>query len=409
MSLSTAMYSGLSGLNSFGEAMSVVGDNIANLNTTGFKYSSVHFEDLMAQLIPTGSGPGQVGRGGRISEVSTIWQQGSLENSADDVDVAITGTGFLIVKDPLNESLFYTRDGNFSLNNEGYLINAHGYRVQGKEIDSTTGTPSGVDTDIVVSQNYAAPRASTTVDMVMNLNANAAAGDTYDSAISLYDNVGNVHSLDMTFTRDLLVNNWTVSGTLDGVDITASITDQGGGGPSPMVFNTNGTMTSGGLYAIDLTAYNIGPVDLNTRNTSGGSTTQYAASSVTNYASQDGYGPGFLERLSINNEGIITGHYSNGQIIPQYQLTLARFNSPGKLYRQGSNLYTETQDSGVPLTGSPGTNGLGKINSNALEQSNVDLGNEFVHMILYQRAFQANSRIITTTDTMMEEVLALKR
>lgn len=141
----------------------------------------------------------------------------------------------------------------------------------------------------------------------------------------------------------------------------------------------------------------------------GGSTTQYAASSVTNYASQDGYGPGLLQRISINNEGIITGHYSNGQITPQYQLTLARFNAPSKLYREGSNLYTETQDSGVPLTGAPGTNGLGKINSNSLEQSNVDLGNEFVHMILYQRAFQANSRIITTTDTMMEEVLALKR
>ena len=126
MSLSTAMYSGLSGLNSFGEAMSVVGDNISNLNTTGFKYSSVHFEDLMAQLIPTGSGPGQVGRGSRISEVSTIWSQGSLENSADDVDVAITGTGFLIVKDPLNQGLFYSRDGNFSLNNDGYLINGRG-------------------------------------------------------------------------------------------------------------------------------------------------------------------------------------------------------------------------------------------------------------------------------------------
>jgi flagellar hook protein FlgE len=408
MSLSTAMYSGLSGLNSYGEAMSVVGDNIANLNTTGFKYSSVHFEDLMAQLIPTGSGPGQVGRGARISDVSTIWAQGSLENSADDVDVAITGTGFLIVQDPLNQALFYTRDGNFSLNDEGYLINAHTYRVQGKAIDPTTGTPSGVDTDIVLSQNYASPQVSTSVDMVMNLDANAAVGSYYDSAITVYDNLGNVHVLDMRYTN-AAANNWTVSGTLDGTDITGSITDQGGGGPSAMVFNTNGTMVSGGLYSVDLSGYNIGPVDLNTRNTPGGSTTQYAASSATNYASQDGYGPGFLQRISINNEGIVTGHYSNGQIIPQYQLTLARFNAPGKLYREGSNLYTETQDSGVPLTGAPGTNGLGKINSNALEQSNVDLGNEFVHMILYQRAFQANSRIITTTDTMMEEVLALKR
>lgn len=408
MSLSTAMYSGLSGLNSYGEAMSVVGDNIANLNTTGFKYSSVHFEDLMAQLIPTGSGPGQVGRGSRISEVSTIWQQGSLENSADDVDVAITGTGFLIVRDPLNQSLFYTRDGNFSLNDEGYLINAHQYRVQGKAIDPVTGTPAGVDTDIVLSQNYSAPRASTSVDMVMNLDANAAAGDYYNSAITVYDNLGNVHTLDMRYTN-AAANTWSVSGTLDGTDITANITDQGGGGPTDMAFDTNGTMTAGGLYAIDLSGYNIGPVNLNLTGTPGGSTTQYAASSVTNYASQDGYGPGFLQRISINNEGIITGHYSNGQIIPQYQLTLARFNAPSKLYREGSNLYTETQDSGVPLTGAPGTNGLGKINSNSLEQSNVDLGNEFVHMILYQRAFQANSRIITTTDTMMEEVLSLKR
>jgi flagellar hook-basal body protein len=242
----------------------------------------------------------------------------------------------------------------------------------------------------------------------MNLDANAAVGGTYDSAITVYDNLGNVHTLDFTYTKTA-DNIWGVSSTLDGTDITGNITDQGGGGPTAMSFDTNGTMIAGGLYGVDLSGYNIGAVNLNLTGTAGGSTTQYAASSVTNYASQDGYGPGFLQRISINTDGIITGHYSNGQIIPQYQLTLARFNAPGKLYREGGNLYTETQDSGVPLTGSPGTNGLGKINSNALEQSNVDLGNEFVHMILYQRAFQANSRIITTTDTMMEEVLSLKR
>lgn len=408
MSLSTAMYSGLSGLNSFGEAMSVVGDNIANLNTTGFKYSSVHFEDLMSQLIPTGSGPGQVGRGSRIEDISTIWQQGSLENSSSDTDVAITGTGFLLTKDANSQALYYTRDGHFSLDNDGYLVNANGYRVQGKAIDPTTGTPSGVDTDIVLSQNYSAPKASTKVDMVMNLNANAAVADNYNSSMTVYDNLGNSHTLDMAYTK-AAANDWSVSGTLDGTDITGNITDQGGGGPTDMTFNSSGSMIGGGLYAVDLSGYNIGAVNLNLTGTAGGSTTQYAASSVTNYASQDGYGPGFLQRISINNEGIITGTYSNGQIIPQYQLTLARFNSPSKLHKEGSNLYTETQDSGVPLTGAPGTNGLGSINSNSLEQSNVDLGNEFVHMILYQRAFQANSRIITTTDTMMEEVLSLKR
>jgi len=527
------MYTGLSGLNSYGEAMAVLGDNIANLNTTGFKYSSVHFEDLMAQLVPTGSGGGQVGRGSRISDISTVWQQGSMETSADDVDVAITGTGFLIIRDPLAGGLFYSRDGNFSLDKDGYLINSHSYHVQGKEIDPVTGTPSGVDTDIVLSQNYASPRASSAVDMVMNLDSQTAAAGTYTSAISLYDTTGNVHTLDVTYTKltedegvstvtceadagalnstywtisspttDYYVwynvggagvdpaivgstgievavaalatanqvatataaaidaeadfvcpapgaavititnaatgaaawaadgntpwaagnfamvtrgageHDWLPTATLDGNAVT--ITDVGGTGPSNMVFDNNGTLTAGTNYDIDLWTYNIGDATthlttLNLANTSGGSTTQYAASSVTNYASQDGYGPGFLQRVSINNEGIITGHYSNGQIIPHYQLTLARFNAPGKLHREGSNMFTETQDSGVPLTGAPGTNGLGRISSNSLEQSNVDLGNEFVHMILYQRAFQANSRIITTSDTMLEEILSLKR
>ncbi|MEW6387364.1 MAG: flagellar hook protein FlgE [Thermodesulfobacteriota bacterium] len=533
MSISSAMYTGLSGLNCYGEAMAVVGDNIANLNTTGFKYSSVHFEDLMAQLVSTGSGGGQVGRGARLSDISTVWQQGSMETSADDVDVAISGTGFLIVKEPLGGGLYYTRDGNFSIDKDGYLINSHGYIVQGKEIDPVTQTPTGVDTDIILSQNYASPRASSSVDMVMNLDSNTTATDYYTSAISLYDTTGNVHTLDMTYTKlteaagvstvtceadagtlnstywlisspttDYYVwynvggagvdpavsgrtgievavaalatanqvatataaaidaeadfscpapgaavititnadtgaaawatdgntpwaagnfvmttrgageHDWLPSATLDGNAVT--ITDVGGGGPSNMVFDDNGTLISGTNYSMDLSAYNIGDTTtnlttLNLANTSGGSTTQYAASSVTNYASQDGYGPGFLQRVSIDNEGVITGHYSNGQIIPHYQLTLARFNAAGKLHREGSNMFTETQDSGVPLTGAPGTNGLGTITSNALEQSNVDLGNEFVHMILYQRAFQANSRIITTSDTMLEEILSLKR
>ena len=535
MSISSAMYTGLSGLSAHGEAMAVVGDNIANLNTTGFKYSAVHFEDLMAQMISTGSGPGQVGRGAQISDISTCWQQGSLETSADDVDVAITGTGFLIVKDGLTQNIYYTRDGNFSLDKNGYLINAHGYRVQGKVIDQTTNTPAGVDTDIVITQNFAAPQSTNAVDMVMNLDANAAPGSDYSTSLAIYDAQGNVHTLQTKFTRDpgmaevsqvtagadtagslngtywnlssptadyyvwynvggtgtdpalagrtgievnitsgatadqvaaatqatiqaladfdasaagavltitnatsgvataptdgttgwgggsftevtpgvdSLANTWLPTATLDGAAVT--MTNPDGSAASPIVFDSNGTMTSSGQYNLDLSTFNIGDpatglTVLNLSNTGGGSTTQYAASSVTNYASQDGYGPGFLQRLSINNEGIITGHYSNGQVIPHYQLTLARFNAPGKLHREGSNLCTETQDSGVPLTGAPGTNGLGKVTSNSLEQSNVDLGNEFVHMILYQRAFQANSRIITTADTMLEEVLSLKR
>jgi flagellar hook protein FlgE len=519
------MYTGLTGLTANGEAMAVVGDNIANLSTTGFKYSQVNFEDLMASMVSTGSGPGQCGRGTQISQIVPIFSQGSMATSANDTDVAITGTGFFIVKDPSTGNLFYTRAGAFNLDLDGNLVNPQGYRVQGKVIDAATGTPSGTDVDIVLSQNYAAPRSSTSVDMVMNLDSNTTAGNAYTSAISLYDSQGNIHSLNMTYTKlasqvDSTVTcsdatalnshywtisspttgyyvwynvggagvdpavagrtgvevavaagataaqvaaatqaalsalpgftvgvsggnvvsisstasgsaagaadvdtgwaiaaatndgDWLPSATLDGNAVT--ISDVGGGGPSNMVFNTNGTLVSAGQYSMDLSAYNIGdPVThlttLNLKNTNGGSTTQYAAASVTNYASQDGYGPGFLQRISISTDGIITGHYSNGQIIPQYQFDLARFNAPIKLHREGSNLYSETQESGVALTGSPQSNGLGSINANSLEQSNVDLGNEFVDMILYQRAFQANSRIITTSDTLLEEVLNLKR
>ncbi len=411
MSISSAMYTGLTGLNSFGEAMGVLGDNIANLSTTGFKYSQVNFEDLMAQMVSTGSGPGQEGRGGRISQITPIFSQGSLETSADDVDVAITGTGFLIVKEPAAGSVYYTRDGNFSLNKDGYLVNAHGYRVQGKQM--VNGSPSGTDTDITISQNYSPPQPTTNMEMVLNLDANTVVTDTYSSALSVYDSQGNSHTVNMTYTKTADGPpswTWSVAGLLDGTTVIP-VTDSGGGGPTALTFNASGSMTAGGDYSLDLTGLVPGgaPVNLLMNGTSGGSTTQYAASSVTNYASQDGYGPGYLQRVSINNEGIITGSYSNGQITPLYQLTLARFNAPTKLHREGSNMYTETQDSGVPLTGAPSSNGLGSITANSLEQSNTDLGEQFVHMIIYQRDFQANSRVITTSDTMLEEVLALKR
>ena len=403
------MYTGLTGLSSNGEAMGVLGDNIANLSTTGFKYSQVHFEDLMAQMVSTGSGPGQEGRGGRISEITPIFSQGSLETSADDVDVAITGTGFLIVREPTAQTVYYTRDGNFSLNKDGYLVNAHGYNVQGKVRDPATGTGTGTDVDIVIQANFSPPAPTANMDMVLNLDANAVVTDTYSSAVAIYDSQGNSHTVNMTFERTVVgpPDEWEVTGTLDG---TTPIPIDGGA-PIPLTFNANGTLTAGGDYSLDLTGLVPGDptVRLLMTGTNGGSTTQYAASSVTNYASQDGYGPGYLQRVSINNEGIITGNYSNGQIIPLYQLTLARFNAPTKLHREGSNMYTETQDSGVPLTGAPSTNGLGSITANSLEQSNVDLGGQFVHMIIYQRAFQANSRVITTSDTLLEEVLSLKR
>jgi flagellar hook protein FlgE len=238
--------------------------------------------------------------------------------------------------------------------------------------------------------------------MVVNLNSGAATGDTYSSSVAVYDSQGTSHTLTLTFTKSATANTWSPSYEVDSSGTIVPLTPD-------LTFNSSGQLIGGGSYTLDLSTYNIGTVSLNMANTSGGSTTQYASASTTNYAAQNGYPPGFLQGVSVDTDGIIYGKYSNGQNLSLYQLTLARFNTPGKLDREGNNLYSETQDSGTALTGAPGTNGLGLVNGNSLEQSNVDLANEFVHMILYQRGFQANSRVITTTDSMLEEVLAMKR
>lgn len=411
MSISSAMFAGVSGLNAHGEAMGVVGDNIANLNTTGFKYSRAHFQDLLAQNINLTSGLNQIGKGTQLAQIDPIFSQGAFQSSADACDVAINGNGFFILKNPDTGGLYYTRDGNFSIDKDGYLINTTNYRVQGKAIDQSTGAASGIDTNIIIDQNYAAPQATSDVDLIVNLNSATATNGTYSSSVTAYDSTGNTHDLTLTFTKTATARQWSVSLTVDG-QTPAGVT------PQTIEFDTSGnldTTTYPSNWTWNLSAYNIGTASgtglttFDLAPTGVGSTTQYAASSVTNYSSQDGYGPGYFQSVTIDNDGIITASYSNGQIKHLYQLDLGRFNAPQKLDRKGNNLFVETDASGTPIKGVPNSNGMGSVQGNALEQSNVDLANEFVNMILYQRGFQANSRTITTSDRLLEEVLTLKR
>jgi flagellar hook protein FlgE len=508
--------------------MGVVGDNIANLNTTGFKYSQAHFEDLLAQNIALGGGVGsnQMGKGVELGSIDTIFSQGSIEASDNNTSMAINGEGFFILKDATGSAReYYSRDGNFSLDKNGYLVNSSSFRVQGKLVDPTTGTATGADTDIQINQNYTAPQATSTVNMVMNLNADTAVGGVYSSSSLVYDTLGTSHTLTTSYTKDadatvdlvtcgadtggslggtywtidtgatnyyvwyntgasvdpapagrtgiqvaisagdtaatvasdtatalnavatnpfsalatsaglnITLNGgaagapgagttgwaaanfsqttnsaWDVTATLDGVAITVEDT-AGSGFASQLTFNNSGNMTSAGSYILDPGAASLVPaMTMNLKNTPGGTTTQYAAASVTNYSQQDGYAPGYLQSLSVNQDGFISGAYSNGKTAALYQLDLARFTAPDKLHREGGNLWTETIDSGTPVTGAPRTNGMGSVSGNSLEQSNVDLSAEFVKMILYQRGFQANSRIITVSDSLLEEVLSLKR
>ncbi|OPY67363.1 MAG: Flagellar hook protein FlgE [Syntrophorhabdus sp. PtaU1.Bin050] len=416
----SSFFSGISGLMANSYGINVVGNNIANVNTIGFKGARATFQDVLYQSVFGTAGTSQIGRGAALSSVDTLFSQGSFESTSESTDLAIGGKGFFKVKSPDNNSMYYTRAGQFRFDKEGNLVNPGGYLVQGRPIDRVTHTPYGVDGDIVISPEPSEPRATTFVAMACNLQQDATAPDVlnpfdasdptsynYTSSVTVYDSIGQSHTLSVYF-RKTAANAWTWY---------ASAPDAASG-PTPasgnLSFTAQGLLASGSgvptNLAIEYQAGTTQTISLGFDGTLGGNaTTQYPMASTTNFQTQDGYPPGVLMNVTVSPEGVISGHYSNGQILDLYQLTLASFNNPQGLSREGGNLFAETLESGVPYTNAPGQNGLGKINPNSLEQSNVDLATEFVKMIISQRGFQANSRVITTTDEILGELMNLKR
>ncbi len=699
MGLTSSLYSGVSGLVNMGAAMQVIGDNISNVNTTGFKASSATFQDIMAQSINTARGGSQVGRGSAMADVSPLFTQGSFESTSSPLDLAIAGNGFFMVTNPkMENSQYFTRAGQFHLDQYGYLVNPAGLRVQGWEMEVQ---PSG-NAEIVGSigniqiTNSSPPVATTQSTIAVNLDSRITGpvdnrslekawtqksgvlspnvDYEYKTTLNIYDSLGNVHELTVFFDkaqndreweflvtmpqdedknifatlpstapseRGLLMRgfiHFTPQGNIDSIyskyglgvgeidetisgsspsayedtkfyasasstelkfkiedieDLPASpemdsstgyyvLTDKptvyldsdgdgagddlyyivaydpetenitltdnadpasanafsaklntsnteniqrfgtrvlsfysptetltlddtigneleldtlykvssgdestyahftadsgsGSGSDSYTVISydyenmtaviRNDTTLTETTYSIrsqdiagdwfdasygdhnypELKAYFLPPsgevvqttgwdtsaqlIEINfgaspetvTSNSDGSftvssswnseaiTTTQYANRSSTLFYDQNGFGPGFLESVNVDAEGVISGHYSNGRIIELAQLALARFSSPTDLSKEGGNLWAETTSSGTPITGPPRTNGLGSIAANALEQSTVDMGTEFVKLITTQRAFQANSKVITTTDNMLNDLLNMKR
>ncbi|SDN60041.1 flagellar hook protein FlgE [Desulfonauticus submarinus] len=552
MGLTAALYSGTSGLKVHGEGMSVVGNNIANVSTVGFKASRMHFEDALSQEITVANGVGQVGRGVAVGAVYGDFTQGSLETTTESTDLAIGGNGFFIVSPKGEEIEYYTRAGNFRFDQEGYLVDPHGYVVQGWQVqqedssapasgsattaDQSTGVRTvGTPTDIRLENFQSPPEATSRVDMVVNLDSRSedhatdatnpffamfnnwdASQDTplgdaqyaYQSTIKVYDENGTSHNLTVYFdpVSDDISNTggrryweymvtvnpdednrtfWSgaANTTKKGVLMIGSLTFNSAGeienlsaftlsnvaaGDDPsnlsewtpadfsqngyplftanFLGNTNADYTSStdatnielnfGLRNRDLTETPAGSeagwdtaggtadatdnasligTNLNNLNVfqdperSALAITNYSTGSTTIYQSQDGYTAGFLQNITVDRDGVITGRYSNGQILQLYALTLADFNNKYGLRREGGNLFAETRSSGPPLTGLAGTGGKGTIASNSLEQSNVDLATEFVKMITIEKGFQANSKTITTTDGMLSVLIQIKR
>jgi flagellar hook protein FlgE len=407
-----SLYSGISGLKANTSAMAVIGDNIANVDTTGFKASRVSFANIFSASLSQTSV--QIGRGVTLNEVNPQWQSGSVENTNSSTDLSINGSGLFMVNDPSNDSSYYTRAGKFDWDKDGNLVTPDGFIAQGYAVDPTTGSLGGIG-DITLPNGTSAPNPTQNISFGMNLNSGAAVGDTFTSSITTYDSLGSEAVLDIDFTRTATGWDWDVNVSHDNPlaasASTGSIQFDAAGNLDPATStpaNANPTIVLTGIDPA-ATPMTVTWNYLDAAGASDGSLSGYSSESSKTAQSQDGYPSGSLQSVAVDEDGYFTGIYSNGSLIPFAQLALADFASYAGLAKQGSNLYAESLGSGQALIGAPNSAGMGSIAPSTLEMSNVDLGTEFVEMITTQRAFQANSKVITTSDEILAELLNIKR
>jgi flagellar hook protein FlgE len=406
-----SLFAGISGLNANATALTVIGDNIANVNTTAFKSNSSSFANVLSQSLG-GSVSNGIGRGVEYWGTSPSWTQGSLENTSSPTDLAINGKGFFVVEDD-SGSAYYTRAGQFYLNEDGDMVNPDGMKVQGYEILSSGNLGSIVDINIP-GERISPPNATTEFSFDINLDSGAATGDTYSTSQSIFDSLGNAIPLTLTFTKQAAAQTWQVAASVPSPNGPVTI---GGAATATVTFDSSGNLTAPAAdAAFSITMANGAATPLavtwdlyDAGGTSLGDLTGFASQSSTTFQHQDGYTSGVLQGISVDEEGIVTATYSNGQLTPVFQLYLADFPSYDGLTKLGNNLYAESLKSGQPLPGVAGNGRLGGITSGSIEMSNVDLAQEFVKMITTQRAYQANSRVITTSDEILQELINIKR
>jgi flagellar hook protein FlgE len=431
MALTGALFAGVSGINSNGNAMNIIGDNIANANTIGFKSSRAVFFDLLSADV----GGTKVGLGSRLAASERAFVQGGVETTNSATDLAIQGHGLFILNDPQGGQ-FYSRAGQFSIDKDGNLANPAGLAVQGIQLDPNGNPISGL-TNIVISQVVVSPAVTDTIGVALNLDATSTtpltampadaagtqdtpgnwfAGSNFSTVVTIYDSLGQGHDLTYLFRKTATANQWNVRVLANGGEITGGTAGQLrqiNAAGEVLAFNANGTLNTG---ASTITA--IGPVAWNdgasaqsvvaANNTFTGST-QFALPSSVSQVNQNGSQSGILKSINIGTDGIISGQFTSGGNQPLFRIALADFANPQGLAHLGNSLYLQSPDSGPPLLGNPGDGSFGTLLSGSLELSTVDLATEFVKMVTTQRGFQASSRTITVTDTLLEEVSNLKR
>ncbi|MBS4189236.1 flagellar hook protein FlgE [Bacillus sp. FJAT-49705] len=398
-----SMYSGISGMKNFQTKLDVIGNNIANVNTFGYKKGRVTFKDTMNQMVSGasaagenrgGKNPMQVGLGSTLATIDTIHTGSSLQSTGRALDLGIDGDGYFVVKQGNAE--YYSRAGNFYLDDQGNLVNADGLKVQAYKIDPTTGKPTNIYGDVAVNVNAVLPAMKTgIINVTENLSADATEDSIYTQQIKMVDEKGVEHKIDVHFKK-----------TTAGWDVFVNKDPNATPAPSPdssLSFDVDGKLTAGDFdWTPDVGDWGSSTVkfDFSKLTQNKGATTALV--------NPDGNVEGMLESFNIGAMGEINGVYSNGQVKTLGVLALAKFSNTSGLTKAGNNLFQASINSGTPNIGLPG-DGRGVVAAGTLEMSNVDLSEEFTEMITAQRGFQANTRIITTSDEILQELVNLKR
>ncbi len=402
-----SLFSGVSGLKNHQTRMDVIGNNIANVNTVAFKAGRVNFEDILSQTVegarsPQAGGmggvnPKQVGLGMGISSIDTLFTPGSLQSTDNPTDFAVQGEGFFIVSD--GSQVYYTRDGAFKTSADGALVNSNGFRLQGwmADTDGNIDSTQALQNIIIPVGAQMKPKATTEIGFEGNLDANADLNSEWITSVQVYDSLGNPHNLTVTFEKTATANQWTWNTDLDGTS----------GDSGTIEFDTDGTVLSGGSGSASFN--NITGAEDITLDIDFSQLTQFGGNPTAYINFQDGYEAGSLDMVSTDSGGVLTGIFTNGQSKALAQIALATFSNPGGLLKEGGNLYQISNNSGLPNIGTADSGGRGSIAVGALEMSNVDLAQEFTNMIVTQRGFQANSRVITTSDEMLQDLINIKR
>lgn len=388
-----SLYSGISGLRSHQQMLDVTGNNIANVNTVAFKGSSTVFQDTLSQMTQGaggpqtgvgGTNPAQVGLGVQVAGVSTNFAQGSAQATGKATDLMISGDGFFVTR--LGNDTVYTRAGAFDFDADGRLVSADGKMVQGYPATNGVVNENGQLGDIVLPLDAAAPAVRTTQAAVTgNLPSETAVDTVLTRETTVYDASGEKHTLSLEYKR-----------TTAGWDVTAR-DGQGTVATTSLAFDGNGKLTAGGTVAVGTITVDMSAL------------TGFAALDTASIASQNGSAAGTLQGYSIAKDGTVVGTFSNGASLAIGRIALATFANPAGLEKTGASGYRATANSGQATVGGPGSAGVGSLAAGTLEMSNVDLSQEFTNLIVAQRGFQANARIITTSDEVLQELTNLKR